>query len=112
MAMPPTRPERAPADDSAPPVPPPPPIDAGPTDVHSWLDRASDWPRVKIRKLALMSSLPGSPSPLVGSGFWKVSDQLFSVPVAAGRRAFWMTSVQVPWTFSAGERRWPGTPAG
>ena len=39
------------------------PIDAGPTAVHAWLDRASVWPSVKMRKLALTLSLPGSPRP-------------------------------------------------
>ena len=68
-------------DCSAPLEPPPPPIDAGPTAVHCWLETASAWPRLKIRKLVLMLSLFGSPSPVVGTGFWKVSDQLLSVPV-------------------------------
>ena len=36
---------------SLPPEPPPPPIDAGPTDVHAWLDSAAVWLSVKIRKL-------------------------------------------------------------
>ena len=34
-----------------------------------------------MRKLAVKSSLPGSPRPEVGSGFWKLSDQPLIVPV-------------------------------
>ena len=64
----------------------PPPIDAGPTAVHCWLDRASAWLSVKMRKLAVTLSLPGSPRPEVGSGFWKVSDQPVNVPVPPRRR--------------------------
>ena len=41
-----------------------------------------------MRKLAVKSSLPGSPRPVVGSGFWKVSDQPVNVPVPAGRSTF------------------------
>jgi len=29
-----------------------------------------------MRKLALILSAPGSPRPVVGNGFWKLSDQL------------------------------------
>ena len=54
---------------------------------------------MKIRKLTVASSLPGSPSPLVGSDFWKVSDQPLMVPVVPVVELFVMTSVQVPWTF-------------
>ena len=64
----------------------PPPIDAGPTAVHCLLERASTWLSVKMRKLAVTLSLPGSPRPEVGSGFWKVSDQPVNVPVPPGRR--------------------------
>ena len=75
------------------------PIDAGPTAVQAWLDSGLVGPSVKMRKLALMLSLPGSPRPVVGSGFWKVSDQLLNVPVPSVVEAFWMTSVQVPLAF-------------
>ena len=44
-----TDPPRASATlDSVPPEPPPPPIDAGPTDVHAWLDSATVWLSVKM----------------------------------------------------------------
>ena len=46
-------------------------IAAGPTAVHSSLESESVWPRVKMRKLVLASSLPSSPRPEVGNGFWK-----------------------------------------
>ena len=52
-----------------------------------------------MRKLPLMLSLPGSPSPVVGSGFWKISDQPLNVPLPPVVELFWMTSVQVPWAF-------------
>ena len=57
-------------------------IDAGPTGVQAVAATAR-WsgPSVKMRKLALTLSVPGSPRPVVGSGFWKLSDQLLSVPV-------------------------------
>ena len=82
-----------------------PPIDAGPTAVHAWLDRASAWLSVKMRKLAVTSSLPGSPRPEVGSGFWKVSDQLVSVPVPPVVELFVMVNTQVPCTFMPLARR-------
>ena len=41
---------------------------------------------MKMRKLPLMLSLPGSPRPVVGTGFWKLSDQPLKVPVPVGRR--------------------------
>ena len=52
-----------------------------------------------MRKLVLILSLPGSPRPEVGTGFWKLSDQLLKVPVPPVVELFWMTSVQVPWAF-------------
>ena len=54
---------------------------------------------VKIWKPTVVLSLPGWPSPVVGSDFWKVSDQLLMVPVVKVEELFWTTSVQVPWTF-------------
>ena len=60
-------------------------LEAGPTGVQTSLDTGSLGLRVKIWKLTVASSLPCSPSPLVGSGFWKVSDQPFKVPVVPGR---------------------------
>ena len=51
--------------------------------------------KVKIWKLTVASSLPCSPSPLVGNGFWKVNDQPFKVPVVAFA-LFVIVSVQVP----------------
>src|SRR5947209_6044191 len=100
MARPETRPAPPSPDDSGPPAPPVeplPPMAAGPTGVQTWPDRASDWPRVKSRKLALMLSPPGSPRPLVGSGFWKLSVQLLRVPVAPLPVAELVTtSVQLP----------------
>ena len=91
------------------------PIDAGPTAVHAWLDRASAWPSVKMRKLAVTLSLPGSPRPVVGTGFWKLSDQLLNVPVPPVVELFWMISTQVPWTLmppAKARMRWPATAAG
>src|SRR5271157_371129 len=93
MARPVTRPEGSP-----PGVLELPPIDAGPTAVQAWLDRASTWLSVKMRKLAVTSSLPGSPRPDVGSGFWKVSDQLVIVPVPSVFELFTMVNTQVPCT--------------
>ena len=55
-------------------------IAAGPTAVHCSLDKPSVWPSVKMRKLSLVLSLPCSPKPVVGSGFWKLSDQPLNVP--------------------------------
>ena len=94
MARPVTRPEGSDRQGSL----EPPPIDAGPTAVHSWLDRASAWLRVKMRKLAVALSLPGSPRPEVGSGFWKVSDQPLNVPVPPVVELFVMVNTQVPCT--------------
>ena len=34
-----------------------------------------------MRKLALILSAPGTPKPEVGTGFWKLSDQLLMVPL-------------------------------
>ena len=73
-------------------------LEAGPTGVQTSLDTGSLGLRVKIWKLTVASSLPCSPSPLVGSGFWKVNDQPFKVPVVAVA-LFVIVSVQVPWTF-------------
>ncbi len=58
-----------------------------------------------MRKLVLMLSAPGSPRPEVGTGFWKLSDQLLKVPVPLVVELFWMTSIQVPWAFMPGEAR-------
>ena len=68
-----------------------------------------------MRKLAVKMSLPGSPRPEVGSGFWKVSDQPVSVPVPPVVELFVMASIQVPWTLrplGTGAKRWPATAAG
>ena len=43
-----------------------------------------------------MSSLPGSPSPLVGNGFWKESDQPLKVPWLEVIELLSMTRVHVP----------------
>src|SRR5262249_45005742 len=92
------------ADDSPPPGPPVElllPIAAGPTGVQAWAESASVWPMVKMRKPALMASLPGSPRPVFSSGFWKLSDQLLSVPVAPLPVAeLVITSVQLPGALS------------
>src|SRR4051812_22425674 len=99
MASPPTRPEAPEAEDSPEPPPEPEPIAPGPTAVQDWLARGSFWASLKMRKLALASSLPASPRPVVGTGFWKVSDQPLNVPVPLVVVVFWMTSVHVPLAF-------------
>ena len=55
-------------------------IGAGPTAVHCSLDKPSVWLSVKIRKLSVALSLPFSPNPEVGSGFWKLRDQPLRIP--------------------------------
>ena len=61
-------------------------IAAGPTAVHSWLESAVGLAQREDAEAELASSLPGSPRPEVGNGFWKVSDQLLNVPVLAAAR--------------------------
>ena len=73
-------------------------LEAPPTGDQAWLDRALDWPRFDSWKLTV-GPLPCTPRPLVGSGFWKVSDQPFKVPVVPVVEVLVRTSVQVPWTF-------------
>src|SRR5262245_7445386 len=58
-------------------------IGAGPTAVQVVCDSGLDGSIGKMRKLPLTRSATGSPRPEVGSGFWKLSDQLLSVPVSA-----------------------------
>ena len=55
-------------------------IAAGPTAVQVLLDSGLVGSIVKIRKPALTWSATGSPRPLVGKGFWKLSDHPRSLP--------------------------------
>ena len=54
---------------------------------------------VKMRKLALTWSATGSPRPVLGTGFWNVSDQALRVPAVVAPVALMTVSVQVPWAF-------------
>src|SRR6185312_8009608 len=96
--MPPMRPEEPPTADSG-----PPPLllmDAGPTAVHVSVDSGLVGSIVKIRKLVLAWSATGSPRPLLGRGFWKVSDQLLRWPAVPSVLTFETDSVHAPPTFS------------
>src|SRR5438874_1950445 len=77
-------------------------IPAGPTAVQVSLESGLVGSIVKMRKLALTASVFGSPRPLTGSGFWKVSDQLLSVGGGPPPNGLVLrsTSVQAPWALS------------
>ena len=76
------------------------PIAAGPTAVHVELDCGLVGSIVKIRKLVLAWSATGSPRPVLGSGFWKVIDQLLGWPTDPVVLVFDTASVHAPPTFS------------
>src|SRR5262245_25326789 len=98
IARPVTRPAPPEAEPSSPPELVP--IAAGPTAVQVPLEVAFDWPSVKRRKLAPMVSVPGSPNPVVGAGFAKLSVQPLMVPVRPVVELFWIVSTQVPWALA------------
>ena len=61
---------------------------------------------MKMRKLVLTLSLPCSPSPEVGSGFWKLSDQPLKYPHFRYRSSqLVMTRVHVPLASRPAKRR-------
>src|SRR5262249_22505528 len=98
IARPVTRPAPPEAEPSSPPELVP--IAAGPTAVQVPLEVAFDWPSVKRRKLAPMVSVPGSPNPVGGAGFAKLSVQPLMVPVRPVVELFWIVSTQVPWALA------------
>src|SRR5436190_23648691 len=70
-------------------------FDAPPTGVHWLWELALLGSIAKMRKLAVAGSTPGSPRPVEGTGFWKLIDQLLSVPVRLAAESL-ISRVQTP----------------
>src|SRR5947209_7115111 len=77
----------------------PSPIDVGPTPVQSMLDCPLVGSVVKIRKLTVAWSAVSSPTPVTGTPFCRVRDQLLRMPDWLLSRSSLIINVQVPAAF-------------
>src|SRR5438128_11350842 len=74
------------------------PMAAGPTDVQFCCDTELVMSTLKMRKLTVARSATDSPRLVLGTGFWKKSDQLLSRPAFPGVLSV-ISSFHAPLTF-------------